>query len=569
MTPAIGCTMLLRGSPDEARSERPTRDESRAFNTSPKPPDEAAEPVIDRLQLPGAHWSVQAIRFYAATDHRNTLVQRDDSRLFRRDEHLTGNILRLTDLSDGAQLFVVKRSPGGADQLAWPGHDYTLRLGDVRVNGLGFNHEELKADAWMSGYEISVGVAGPGDLAFLDALRASRETERRYLPERDSMMVLNTWGDRSRDARMREDFVLAEISAAAKLGVTHLQLDDGWQAGLSKNSANAAGQRWADWSREDWEPHLERFPNGLGRSVETARAAGIELGLWFNPSRANDYEHWQRDAEILIGFYRDHGIRLFKIDGVEVPSKDAENNLRRLLQNVIDASAGEVVFNLDVTAGRRPGYFYFTEFGNLFLENRYTDWVNYYPTTTLRNLWQLALYVPAQFLQIEFLNIWRNTDKYAADDPFAPAAAGFEYAFGVAAAAQPLAWFEASGLPPAAFESAPTIEAYRKVKDEWHSGRIFPIGDEPNGRAWTGFQSIIGEGDRGMLLVIREANPAAAAKLRTWLPPDRAVTLEPVIGDTEARRTHVGADGSIGVSLPAPHHFALYRYRLEPRQGPH
>ena len=562
-TPAIGCTMHLRGSPDAPLPAGPTRDADRTSSTSPSQPDDIAEPVIDRLQLPGAHWSAQAIRFYAATDHRNTLVQRDDSRLYRRDEHLTGNVLRLTDLSDGAQLFVVKHSPAGADQLAWPGHDYALRLGDVRVTGLGFAAEELKAEAWMSAYEVSVGVSGPGDLAFLDSLRAYRETERRYLPDRDSMIVLNTWGDRSRDARMREDFVLAEIKAAAKLGITHLQLDDGWQAGLSKNSANAAGRRWADWSRDDWEPHPERFPNGLGRSVKAAHEAGIELGLWFNPSRTNDYEHWKRDADILIGLYREHGIRLFKIDGIEVPSKAAEKNLRRLLERVIDASDGEVVFNLDVTAGRRPGYFYFTEFGNLFLENRYTDWANYYPATTLRNLWQLAFYVPAQFLQIEFLNTWRNTDKYATDDPFAPAVAGFEYAFGVAAAAQPLAWFEASGLPKAAFETAPTVHAYRRAKHEWHSGRVFPIGDEPNGRAWTGFQSIIDDGDSGMLLVIREANPSAETKLRTWLPTGRTVRLETVIGNGESRSLQVGGDGAIDVSLPAPHSFALYRYRLQ------
>jgi len=562
-TPAIGCTMHQRGSPDGPRSDDANPKTDGTVITSPKPKNDVTEPVIDRLHLPGAHWSVQAIRFYAATDHRNTLVQRDDSRLYRRDEHLTGNVLRLTDLSDGAQIFVVKHSPAGADQLAWPGHDYTLRLGEVRVNGLGFAAEELKAEAWMSAYEVSVGVSGPGDLAFLDSLRAYRETERRYLPDRDSMIVLNTWGDRSRDARMREDFVLAEIKAAAKLGITHLQLDDGWQAGLSKNSANAAGRRWADWSRDDWEPHPERFPNGLGRSVKAAHEAGIELGLWFNPSRTNDYEHWKRDADILIGLYREHGIRLFKIDGVEVPSKDAEENLRRLLRRVIDASEGEVVFNLDVTAGRRPGYFYFTEFGNLFLENRYTDWANYYPATTLRNLWQLAHYVPPQFLQIEFLNTWRNTDKYATDDPFAPAVAGFDYAFGVAAAAQPLAWFEASGLPAAAFETAPTVHTYRRAKHEWHSGRVFPIGDEPNGRAWTGFQSIIGDGDSGMLLIIREANPSAETKLRTWLPTGRTVRLETVIGNGESRSLQVGGDGAIDVSLPAPHSFALYRYRLQ------
>ena len=36
------------------------------------------------------------------------------------------------------------------------------------------------------------------------------------------------------------------------------------------------------------------------------------------------------------------------------------------------------------------------EYGNIFLENRYTDWGNYFPYRTLRNLWQLSRYVPAE-----------------------------------------------------------------------------------------------------------------------------------------------------------------------------
>ena len=105
-----------------------------------------------------------------------------------------------------------------------------------------------------------------------------------------------------------------------------------------------------------------------------------------------------------------------------------------------------MVFNLDVTAGRRGGYHYFNEYGNLFLENRYTDWQNYYPYTTLRNLWMLSKYIPSQKLQIEFLNKWRNTEKYTGD-PFGPANYSFEYLFAITMAAQPLAWFEGTGLP--------------------------------------------------------------------------------------------------------------------------
>ena len=76
------------------------------------------------------------------------------------------------------------------------------------------------------------------------------------------------------------------------------------------------------------------------------------------------------------------------------------------------------------------------EYGNIFLENRYTDWGNYYPYRTLRNLWMLSRYVPAEKMQIEFLNKWRNADKYDVADPFAPARYSFDYLFAITLAAQ-------------------------------------------------------------------------------------------------------------------------------------
>jgi len=79
-----------------------------------------------------------------------------------------------------------------------------------------------------------------------------------------------------------------------------------------------------------------------------------------------------------------------------------------------------MVLDFDITAGQRGGYFCFNKYGNIFLENRYTNWGNYYPYRTLRNLWMLSEYVPVERLQVEFLNNWRKRGMYV-NDPFAPA----------------------------------------------------------------------------------------------------------------------------------------------------
>ena len=71
-------------------------------------------------------------------------------------------------------------------------------------------------------------------------------------------------------------------------------------------------------------------------------------------------------------------------------------------------SKGKVVFDLDVTAEIRPGYFGVPDAGPIFVENRYTDFHRYWPHQTLRNLWKLAQYVDPLRLRMEFLNNTRE-----------------------------------------------------------------------------------------------------------------------------------------------------------------
>ncbi|MGN6626980.1 MAG: alpha-galactosidase, partial [Tepidisphaeraceae bacterium] len=359
---------------------------------------------------------------------------------------------------------------------------------------------------------------------------------------------------------LNESFTLSELDAAARLGVTHLQLDDGWQAGRSGNSAFAGGTFDGIWDRKDfWAVHPEKFPNGLRPIVDHANRHRLQLGLWYNPSKDNDYANWRQDAEQIVRLHRTHGVALFKIDGVDIATKRAERNLGRMLEHACTATQGAIRFNLDVTAGRRFGYFVLNEYGNKFLENRYTDFRNYYPHWTLRNLWQLARYVPLQGIQAEFLNVWRNPHLYPAADPLAPANVGFAYAFACTMAAQPLAWMEASQLPEAADAVMPLIRQYRAIQSEWHQGRIMPIGEEPDGLSWTGFQSCNSAG-RGYVLVFREYSDRASTSLRLWECPTEPIRFTHILGSGEDFIAATDKQGCIAFELPQRMSFAVYRY---------
>lgn len=525
------------------------------LESSQLPPAERSAQLA-RIPMPGPHWRCKAVRFVEATDHHNTLVFESDFLRYRTPVHMSGNVLMATSAT--TSWVVLKESPLGDSQTDYTGFDFL-----VDAQGAGIVNPGLSSSlSRQRTYGYAIGLTAPDEMAMLHALRLYQQQVRSFVPARDAMAMVNTWGDRGRDARISEAFAIHEVERAHRMGLTHVQLDDGWQAGLSRNSASRQGKAWDDWQAEDWKPHPERFPNGLAPVVSRAGELGIQVALWFNPSKTGDYAKWERDAEILIALYREFGIRIFKIDGLELSGKQAEENLRAFCNRVMDGTQGEVVFNFDVTAGHRLGYHYFTEYGNIFLENRYTDWGNYYPHWTLRNLWMLSRYVPPEKLQIEFLNKWRNENKYPADDPFSPARYSFEYLIATTLAAQPLAWMEMAQLPEAAFAASDLLKRYRAHQGALHRGIVLPIGEEPSGRAWTGFQSI-GEAG-GYFLIYREHNEQATARLRTFLPAGTRVRLTRVAGSGSHQTMRTDQQGQLRFSLPRPASFALYQYQILP-----
>jgi hypothetical protein len=172
----------------------------------------------------------------------------------------------------------------------------------------------------------------------------------------------------------------------------------------------------------------------------------------------------------------------------------------------------------------------------------------------------LSKYVPAEKFQIEFLNKWRNADKYT-NDPFGPDNYSFDYLFAITMAAQPLAWFEGTGLPAEALEvGAPVIKKYREIQTDLHKGSIFPIGDEPSGRSWTGFQSV--QEGKGYFIIFREANNDAKCEMKTWLKPDTNVKCTVLIGKGKSFTAKVGVDGAITFELPEKNSYALYSYSV-------
>ena len=559
-TPAIACDTYLKGSAAQLPDSRTVNAADRKNIESTA--DMQSQPVaatLDRFNPGGFHWHTRIVEFQDVTDWNNNLVFETDVIPYRKNSY-RGNLLFARNAENGRGLFFLKEAPGSGVQLAYGGGDFTAEFGDFTVTGLGVTEKDLREGEWVKAYGCVLGVWSGGELEQLTALRSYQKNLRKLLPGRDEMVMMNTWGDRSQDTKVNERFCLAEVRKAAHLGITHFQIDDGWQVGKaptppwrrgrSKTSGtipttgnptrrNTPGDCTLSWS---WAGNWAwRSASGSTRAYKTAMPTGRRTRRPSSVSTTSTASARSRSTDW------------------QSPTNASESNLRRLFDRVLERTGGRVVFNLDATAGRRGGYHMFNEYGNIFLENRYTDWQNYYPYWTLRNLWMLSKYVPAEKLQIEFLNKWRNTEKYAGD-PFAPANYSFEYLFATTMAGQPLAWMEASGLPEEALGIGALIERYKEVRHDFHRGVILPVGDEPSGRSWTGFQSV--DGERGYLIFFREQNPDRKARIETWLPENSKVRLTPVLGSGKAAVQKTGRRGTLEVELPAPNDYAMYRYEL-------
>ena len=562
---AIACQTWLRGRLGVVEQDREVSAADRKNIEFKEDMDAGVKiPVLDRLELQGNHWRCRAVEFFDYTDWNDNLVAERDFIPYRENGY-RGNLLLADDLVTGSGFFLLKEAPCSSTQLHYPGYDFRAEYGTFKVTGLGVSAGDVTPDGWTSVYGVVLGVFDGGKREALTALHSYQRQARLCKATGaggDEMVMLNTWGDRSQDSRINEEFCLSELDRAARLGITVFQLDDGWQIGKSPNSKVAKGSFKDIWSNKDyWKPDSVKFPDGLKPIVDKGRKLGIRIGLWYNPSVQNDFADWRKDAEAILGLWREYGITIFKIDGLQIPTKAAEQNLRSLFDLVQKESGGEVIFNLDATAGRRGGYNMFTEYGNIFMENRYTDWGNYYPFHTLRNLWQLSRYVPSQRLQVEFLNKWRNADKYAPGDIFAPCNYSFDYIFATTIAGQPLAWMEASNLPEEAFETGKLIHRYTEIQEDIHNGTILPVGDEPSGRSWTGFQSIK-DSRSGYFIIYREDNESASAMVKTWLDGGVEVTLEPVMGDGKADKVKADNEGRLCFKLAGKNSFAVYKYLI-------
>ncbi len=483
----------------DTENEPKTRPSGLENNKGAKKKPSKALDAIDDLMLNIQHFRFTQVTLMDQTDDHNDLVHEKEWMPLHSKVDASGNLFHIENPVTGDGLVFLKLAP-------LPHARPVKSPWDARVLGQG--RRVIFAGHGYASVVLSYSGGRPGRIA---ALQDYQRCIRTFDAKRDARFLSNTWGDRSADSRVSEAFLKKEIEAGSRLGVDVVQVDDGWQKGMSGNSAFGKGA-WGEFYAADpefWSPHPKRFPNGLKPLVDAATAKGMKFGLWFGPDAEKEMMHWERDADLLIECCNKLGIEYVKIDAVEMATPKAENNLRKFYDKILRASAGRVVFDPDATAGLRPTYFGSPNVGPIFVENRYSDWHKYWPHLTLRNLWLLADHVDPLRLRMEFLNNQRNTKLYQGD-PLAPALYAPDTLFASVMFSNPLGWFEISNLPKEYFEKVPPLVAiWKKEREAIFSGHIIPIGSAPDGVAWTGMSSVSKDRQSARLVLFRELNDAS------------------------------------------------------------
>lgn len=515
--------------------------------------------AIDLLPLPHAHFRAEVIALYDKTDNHDTLAMAAKKLLYGREHwEAEGNLLRIEDYAAGEALLIIKEAPTHLSALHRDTCDFVVdRAQLVEVLGSGMTYGQ-KYEEFVYQYGITIGVGNSGGL--MEAYKRHYRLEYKGDPRRHGLMMSNTWGDRNQDSAVCEDFILREIDVAAQLGLDILQIDDGWQQGITANSKLVGGGVWEGYyafDKDFWKVNTGKFPHGLAPVAEYARGKGLALGLWFSPDSSNDFANWREDAQTLLSLHREYGVSYFKLDGVKIRSKLAERRYLDFLQMVWNESGGKIGVNQDITAEDRLGYLYHKEHGTLFVENRYTDWGNYYPHNTLKNLWTVSQYFPSIKFQFELLNPTRNQAIYG-DDPFAPGRYGMDFLFATVMVANPLFWMELTALPETERAQLEGILAvYRKYRAAIWNSLVMPMGQSPDGQSFTGFQLAVGESE-GFLLLLREAAPEDSCVIA--LPkPVAAETLEPLYASAPGCELRLEGQ-AVRISMPQPRSFLFVRY---------
>lgn len=519
---------------------------------------EKLESCEDSLRLADNLCPARAVEFAGRTDYTNDHVFEHENPVGM----CNGNLLFCKNKA-GDGLFFLQEAPPSEERRDFEEYDFRISENNTVYSccwGIGPHEVSPEKELFSYRHVIALYQAGTE----ITTLKKYLKTRFPQNAEKDYSVTVNPWGVGCFPSLVSEKFLIDEVNASGALGATHYQVDDGWQKGRALGELTNNNRHM---TRDFWIFSREHLPNGFDHIATAAKDAGVELALWMAPSCNCEYRDWREFADIVYDYHSRYNIRMFKIDAVLTRSKEAEDNLEKMLRHLRERSKGEIFFNLDTTNGQRPGYFLFLEYGNIFLENRYVchSWgVGYHPETTLRSLWRLTKYIRSQTLQIEIPDFKAvKREFYAEKKRLQPDSYPADYWAAIPLFANPLLWLAPSRLDPeVAGIYGKIIKLHLEYRAKIFTGEIYSIGHEPDGASICGFQSHDAASDSGFLVFYRENSATPEAQIQSAVPLSGNLILKHIAGSTISSVVKTSGN-ELAVTMDKICSFTFYSYELQ------
>jgi len=430
---------------------------------------------------------------------------------------------------------------------------FLLNDNKVIITGAGMYPKNLQTDQYLSCWANWVILySGNAD----EANMALKKFDRKRFPvhpDRDIFMMANTWGtgDLGTESRYaaREENVLKELESVADLGIDILQIDDGWQSKVWHPAKHSS-----EFKFQDVIGDYDIYPSGWDKVKQRAEELKVKLGLWAASSIPLEQLKWNFD---------NGKFRAFKLDFANLNSIEKRDGLMEKARELIKYSDYKTCVNWDVTEILpRAGYFYGREYGNIYLENRKVTTsraaVQYIPYKVLKDAWLLSKYVNLNKFQVSVLNIDMTKDTTITDAKIY----NHPYAVGIALMSSPIFFQETQYYSQKAREQIkPILSVYKKHREAMYSGYVFPIGNEPDNKSWTGFQNYNPETNSGYLTIFRELHNNDTSKdIALKFIEDKEIKLTNLLTD-EMRVIKLGGS-NINFSISHPASFQFFKYEI-------
>lgn len=527
---------------------------------------------MEAVGIQNEHVMIHVTELVDFTDVHNNVVFKHDELMFHAPWYnpLKGQFFVFDDYVEKEAFMLVKEAPCAFGRFCDSDQDANFHKNErAYVKGFGVDFSGVKQfNHDIQLYNVTIGI-GQADKLLSDYKKYYRNEWKDG--EKGTFTMSNTWGDRNGDSRICEDFMLKEAQAGGKIGIDIIQLDDGWQKGLTSNSRfikqgeGVWGSGYYNSDPDFWMPAPHKFPSGFDKVTDEIMKNGAHIGLWFSPDFSNDYENVEKDIETVVDFYNRYNVKFFKIDGVDVINSTIGTKLLHFVKEVYRKTKGAITLDMDITGNqKRWGHLFNKQYGNLFLENRYAKnhpsrpgTYTYFPFSTLRNLWQLSEMIPAQRFQIEMPNRLLGIGSYKENDILAPMNYTQDYLFAITMFACPLIWTEMSNLSEDDLNTlAKIMKVHDSIKKDLAHLDVVPIGQEPLGVNFTGFTAL-DENGKGYMLLFRDCTKDASFVFENVLTED--TNLELMYSNFEAKANRNGKN--VEFCAEKQRTFALYRVK--------